>query len=76
MRSVFLQHAANLPTNITGQVEQLNIIVMDFAIFNVYSEAQGYIKYLHDASTLVVPMAAPILATQTGKNDQRMPDWV
>jgi hypothetical protein len=44
MRSVFLQHATNQPTNITGQVEQLNKIVLDFCIFQVYSEAQSYKK--------------------------------
>jgi len=28
----------------------------------VYGEAQGYLKYLDDASTLVVPIAPPICA--------------
>lgn len=75
MRSVFLQSAANQPTNITGQIEELNQIVLDYCIFHVYSEAQGYMKYLYDASTLVVPMATPVMETQQDKNNYKMPNW-
>ena len=64
MRSVFLQHAANQSQNITGQIQQLNKIVLDYCIFHVYSEAQGYMKYLYDVSTLAVPMSTPIVETQ------------
>jgi len=60
MRSVFLQYSANQPTNITQQIEQLNKIVLDYCIQQVYSEAQGYMKYIDDASTLVVPIAHPV----------------
>jgi len=75
MRSVFLQHATNQPTNITGQVEQLNKIVLDFCIFQVYSEAQSYKKYLDDVSTLPVPLATPVVESQRDKKNYRMPDW-
>ena len=75
MRSVFLQSAANQPTNISGQIEELNQIVLDYCIFHVYSEAQGYMKYLYDASTLVVPMATPVMEGQRDKNNYRMPKW-
>ena len=46
MRSIFLQHTSNQPTNIKGQVNELNKIVLDYAIPQVYSEAVGYYKYL------------------------------
>ena len=75
MRSVFLQHATNQPNNISGQVEQLNKIVLDYCIFHVYSEAQGYMKYLQDVSTLAVPMSNPIVETQKDKNNYLMPKW-
>jgi len=42
MRSVFLQHAANLPNDIPHQINELNKIVLDYCIQQVYSEAQGY----------------------------------
>ena len=75
MRSVFLQHAANLPQNVSGQIEQLNQIVLDYCIHHVYTEAQGYMKYLTDVSTLAVPMANPIVETQKDKNNYLMPKW-
>ena len=69
MRSVFLQHAANQPNNITQQVVELNKIVLNYCIQQVYSEAQGYMKYLDDASTLVVPIAPPIMSSN---NDRQL----
>ena len=75
MRSVFLQHTTNLSSNISGQIEQLNQIVLDYCIYNVYSEAKGYMKYLYDVSTLAVPMSMPIVETQKDKNNYLMPKW-
>jgi hypothetical protein len=75
MRSVFLQHSANQPNNIPEQIQELNKIVLDYCIFHVYSEAQSYMKYLHDVSTLAVPLATPIVETQKDKNNYRMPNW-
>ena len=75
MRSVFLQHAANQSQNISGQIQELNKIVLDYCIHHVYSEAQGYMKYLYDVSTLAVPMASPIVESQKDKNNYLMPNW-
>ena len=75
MRSVFLQHAANQPQNISKQIEELNKIVLDYCIFHVYSEAQGYMKYLRDVSTLAVPLAMPVVESQRDKNNYLMPNW-
>ena len=60
MRSIFLQHSANLPTNITKQVEDLNKLVIDYCIPQICSEAQGYITYKNDVSTLSVPLTRPV----------------
>jgi len=67
MRSVYLQHSANLTNNISQQVSELNKIVLDYCIQQVYSEAQGYMKYLDDASTLVVPISHPVMASNTDR---------
>jgi len=75
MRSVFLQNAANQPHNISGQINELNKIVLDYCIFHVYSEAQSYMKYLRDVSTLAVPLSAPIVESQRDKNNYLMPKW-
>ena len=69
MRSVFLQHSANQLNNITQQISELNKIVLDYCIQQVYSEAQGYMKYIDDVSTLVVPIAHPVMASQ---NDRQL----
>ena len=67
MRSVYLQHSSNQLTNITQQIVELNKIVLDYAIKQVYSEVQGYMKYLDDASTLVVPISHPVMADNTDR---------
>ena len=69
MRSVFLQYSANQPNNITQQIAQLNKIVLEYCIQQVYSEAQGYMKYINDASTLVVPISHPVMANE---NDRQL----
>jgi hypothetical protein len=69
MRSVFLQNSANQPNNITQQISQLNKIVLDYCIQQVYGEAQGYMKYIDDASTLVVPISHPVMAND---NDRQL----
>jgi hypothetical protein len=69
MRSVFLQYSANQPNNITEQISQLNKIVLEYCIQQVYSEAQGYMKYINDASTLVVPISHPVMAND---NDRQL----
>jgi len=73
MRSVYLQNSANQPNNITQQVELLNKLVVDYFIQQVYGEAQGYMKYLDDASTLVVPIAHPVLSNTRDKQLELKP---
>jgi hypothetical protein len=67
MRSVFLQHASNKPNYISEQVNELNKIVLNYCIQQVYSEAQGYMKYINDVSTLAVPISHPIMANNTDR---------
>jgi len=59
MRSIYLQYAEHSPHDITGQVEKLNKLVLDYAIPTVYNETIGYLKYCQDQSTLVVPLELP-----------------
>jgi len=70
MRAIFLQYAKNLPTDISGQIKELNQIVLNFSINQVYGEADGYMKYKRDASTLVVPIAMPIMSSTNDKQLQ------
>jgi hypothetical protein len=67
MRSTFLQYSANQVNNIPEQVHELNKMVLTYCIQQVYSEAQSYIKYIDDASTLVVPIAHPVMTDNTDR---------
>ena len=67
MRSVFLQNSANKPDNIPQQISELNKIVLNYCIQQVYGEAQGYVKYMSDVSTLVVPIAHPVMVSNSNK---------
>jgi hypothetical protein len=67
MRSIYLQYSANQPNNIQSQVAELNKMVLNYCIQQVYSEAQGYMKYINDVSTLVVPIAHPVMPDNTDR---------
>jgi hypothetical protein len=67
MRSIFLQYSANKPSNIKEQVSELNKLVLNFCIQQVYSEAQGYMNYINDVSTLVIPLSNPIMPDNTDR---------
>jgi len=67
MRSIYLQYGANRKTKIAEQIRDLNKMVLDYCIPQVYSEAQGYMIYLKDASTMYVPMPHPVMAQDRDK---------
>ena len=67
MRSIFLQNSRNLAQRIPDQIRQLNQLVLDYAVPQVHGEAEGYMKYKRDASTLVVPLAHPVLSYSNSK---------
>ena len=67
MRGMFLEYSKNLPDNIPQQINDLNQIVLNYAIKQVYGEADGYMKYKRDASTLAVPLSMPIMASTNDK---------
>jgi hypothetical protein len=60
MRSIFLTHAVNVPTNITQQIEELNKLVINYCVPQLLGECEGYIKYKDDVSSLVVPIDRPV----------------
>ena len=72
MRSTFLTYSENLPFNIPKQIQALNTLVLEYCVNQVYAEIQSYLKYLYDASTLVVPMSNPTY-TSTSKTLELKP---
>ncbi len=75
MRSIFLSYAANLPSDITGQISALNKMVLDYCIERVYGEAEGYMKYLFDLTTLAVPLAPPVMSSENDRRTHKMKPW-
>ena len=67
MRAYFLQYSTNNNDNIEHQLYRLNENVLAYCVDNVYSELKMYVKYLHDASTLAVPLSTPILSNTKNK---------
>ena len=71
MRAMFLTHATNCPSAIRSQIEKLNNHVLDYAVPQVYGEAQGYAQYRIDASTMysggTALMERPMLSSVYGK---------
>jgi len=67
MRSMFLQYAANQPAQIREQVAELNQLVLNYCVPQVYSEMRAYMIYLNDVSTMAVPIAHPV----NTKNDDK-----
>tara|TARA_Y100000996_G_scaffold55276_1_gene37617 strand:+ start:790 stop:1272 length:483 start_codon:yes stop_codon:yes gene_type:complete len=56
MRSMYLQFAKNLDTDIKGQVRELNKYVIDFAVEKIMSAATQHINYLNEIQTTINPM--------------------
>ena len=58
--SLWLQNSRNLSSNITEQISALNKIVTDYCVPKLLGEAEGYLKFKNDVSTLAVPMTRPV----------------
>ena len=69
MRSVFLQSSTNLPNRIAEQIQSLNDLVVKYCIKQIYSEAQSYINYKRDVSTMYTPIDRP---TQPDYNNKTL----
>ena len=59
MRAFYLQNSLNQHNNIPQQISHINNMVVAHCVPKILSEAQAYIKYRTDASTLVVPIDKP-----------------
>lgn len=67
MRGFYLQNSINLQSNYTQQIIALNKLVIDYSVHQVLGEAEGYMKYKRDVSTMYMPMNLPSLETTKNK---------
>ena len=59
MRAMYLQHSQNRCNNITEQIKELNNYVINYAIPQIYNEAESYLKYKQHVSYLANPIDLP-----------------
>lgn len=66
MRAMYLQYGKNQPTNIAGQIADLNTLVADWCVPKIIAECSMHKTYLRDIQQMPVPLEHPILLTRTG----------
>ena len=66
MRAMYLQYGKNQPTNIRGQIDDLNTLVVNWAVPRIVSECSMHKTYLHDIQHMPVPLAQPVLESRAG----------
>ncbi len=66
MRSFYLQYAKNLPTNIPGQIAELNKLVVDWSVPAIISEVEMHIHYQKDIDKLPEPLSHPQWMSSAG----------
>ena len=66
MRGIYYQYAKNNLFDIQGQVEELNKIIVDWAVPRILSEIDQYQYYLKDISHLPIPLQQPQSMSSAG----------
>ena len=67
MRSIYFTYGKNLPTNIKGQIEELNNLVLLDVVPKILSAVEGDQRYLFDASSNPMPLALPMNMSSKGQ---------
>ena len=73
MRSIYLQNSENLPLNLTEQIAELNSLVLEYSIKQIYNSAVSYLKYRHDASNMYTVQNHPINSSSKGNTLELKP---
>ena len=66
MRGMYNQYCRHQPTDIPGQIAELNKMVADWAVPKIVAEVSMYATYLRDIQTLPVPMEQPVQLSMKG----------
>jgi hypothetical protein len=74
MRSIFLQTSKNTG-DIRSQITDLNNRVLEYCIHQVHGEAQGYMNYLRDVTSISVPLEPPAMDYTPNRRTHKMPEW-
>lgn len=66
MRGIYLQYAKNNPYDITGQVKELNELIIEWCVPRILSEVDQYNYYLNDISHMPIPLEQPMNMSSAG----------
>jgi hypothetical protein len=66
MRAIYLQYSKNNPSNIEGQLRELNEMVITWCVPRIMSEIEQYNYYLNDISHLPIPLEQPMNMSSAG----------
>lgn len=66
MRSYYLQYGKNLPTNIDGQVEELNNMVINECVRIIVPNIQQHVGFINDISSPNSVMPLPVITDNKG----------
>ena len=66
MRAIYLQYSKNNPSNIEGQIRELNEMVITWCVPRIMSEIEQYNYYLNDISHLPIPLEQPMNMSSAG----------
>lgn len=72
MRAMYYQYAKNYPKDISGQVKELNELVVNWSGPHILSAVDHYIYYLKDIDTLPTPMSHPVHLSSAGSRTLSM----
>jgi hypothetical protein len=73
MRSVYTDHARNLPNGVVDQVRSLNARVLEFAVPQIVSEARMYSHYMRDIQSPRAVMEHSVTTSVAGNKQERTP---
>lgn len=67
MRSIYLQYAKNLPTDIDTQIKQLNNLVLNECVPDIITNLKQYLAYIIDIQRLPNPLDHPAFVSSKGE---------
>lgn len=74
MNSIFVENSRNQTNDVNNAIKNLNSLVLQYAIPQVFNSVESYLKYKRDIATIAMPMNNPIMTT---KNKQlRQHRWM
>ncbi len=71
MRSIYLQHSPNLPTQIKEQIQYLDKLVVDWSVEQIIPEVEQYMGYLSEIEYMPMPIELPRNISAKGSRSLR-----